>query len=281
MMMQSIFASDSDNVVDNVRAEGLTYSNTEVLHIPSKYVGANYKIYVDIPADYYQHPNKKYPALYLLDADYSFPVTKAIAEHLEDRNRMKEVFIIGIAYDGPYEYKLKRSRDYTPWHTKSGGYNEACNKISGGGPEFAEFLDKELIPAMNKQFRLNGSRTLVGHSFGGLFGSWLSITDPKLFNSYIIVSPSLWYKNKEMFQYEQQYAKTHKALPEKIYFGIGDKENAHLYRMVDDLNQYVAMLKSQDLQGLQIEYQVSQDQDHDTIFPTAVTHGLMYIYGTS
>ena len=49
---------------------------------------AHFNIYVNVPATYHEEPQKKYPALFTLDADYSFALAKQSTEHLSDRNHI-------------------------------------------------------------------------------------------------------------------------------------------------------------------------------------------------
>jgi predicted alpha/beta superfamily hydrolase len=277
-LLQLKIALAAGNVDDVARYESLTLPNTEVRYLDSTNTHESYRIYVSIPAEYYIHPNKKYPAIFLLDADYSFPIVTAITNHLSDRNRIPPMFIFGIAYAGAPAYELHRTQDYTPTYVADGGYGAQYQKLSGGAPKFAAFLQSELIPYLNQSFRLNDQRTLVGHSFGGLFGSWSMLNNPALFSSYIIVSPSLWYDNNYMFKLEKTYAKSHKQLPVNVFFGIGSKENGGDFKMVDSLNNYVKMLQQQNYKNFKSKYMILPNDDHDMIFPDAFTQGIMYLY---
>lgn len=56
-----------------------------------------------------------------------------------------------------------RAADLTPTHVKQ-------VPRSGNAPQFLSFLKKELIPYIESKFRtVNGDRTLMGSSYGGLF----------------------------------------------------------------------------------------------------------------
>lgn len=260
------------------RHSSFNLPNTEVISIHSQQVNQDYKIYINIPVSYYQHPNRTYPALFLLDADYSFPIASGIVEHLSDRGRIPEMFIIGIAYDGPEQYKLHRTRDYTPIFTPTNGYGPKYQKVSGGADKFSLFLKEELIPNLNKQFRLNAKKTLVGHSYGGLFDSWLMLQEPGLFSSYIIVSPSLWYGNNYIFSAEQRFYQKNKSLPVSVYFAIGNKEDDGDHKMVTEMENYIAQLEQHHYKDLHLSYQILAPEDHDTVFPAALTQGLMALY---
>ncbi|MDF1655220.1 MAG: alpha/beta hydrolase-fold protein [Coxiellaceae bacterium] len=264
-------------ITGNERYENLSLSNTQVRHIHSQNTGEDYRLYIDIPADYYDNPHKQYPLIILLDADYSFPITKLIAEHLSDRKRIQTPFIVGLAYDGPLHYQLNRTRDYTPTFVASGGYGPQYQKVSGGGPKFALFIQHELFPYLQSTFHLSKQSTLVGHSYGGLFASWLSLVKPELFSSYIIVSPSLWYDRPMIFNLQKKILGIkHPRKSPALFFAIGAKENLGSYKMISDLNQFTKIYQKE---KQKYRYQIFPFEDHDTIFPTALSQGLLYLYG--
>lgn len=136
LSLQSATPTSSSN--SRVRKEverfsGLMLPNTQVRKIYSEHTKQTYSIYVSLPAGYYDDASKKYPSIFVLDADYAFAITKQISEHLSDRSRLKESIIFGIAYDGPLNYRANRTRDYTPSFVATGGYGEEFQKYSGGG----------------------------------------------------------------------------------------------------------------------------------------------------
>lgn len=100
---------------------------------------------------------KRYPVLYLLDGRAYFEVTTGIAHHLGSWNaavqRIPDLIVVAIQ-------NTKRSRDMTPTHMTEGPYSSD----SGGAATFRRFLERELMPAVDKQFRSSEERILVGHS---------------------------------------------------------------------------------------------------------------------
>lgn len=52
----------------------------------------------------------------------------------------------------------------------AGGFvNEAMAKETGGGENFARFIQEEIFPYIASRYPVSGYRALIGHSFGGLF----------------------------------------------------------------------------------------------------------------
>ena len=265
------------SIKSNKSLESVVLPNTQILKIHSKFTKQNYHIYVNVPASYIKNSRRQYPTIVTLDADYSFAIAKQIVEHLSNRHRLPEMFIFGIAYEDSSQYKLHRTRDYTPTHVDSGGYGSEYDKHSGGGPAFAGFIEKELFPYLNEHFRLSNQKVLIGHSYGGLFASWLMLTKPESFSGYIVVSPSLWYDNEMIFKLQESVLASGKSMPANVFFAIGSKENGGDHKMVDEFEDFIAKFKSKKPVGLMLKAQVFQEEDHDTIFPAAITRGLMNI----
>jgi predicted alpha/beta superfamily hydrolase len=251
--------------------------NTEVRLMSAKSNDIAYKLYVSLPPSY-ADGKKSYPVVFMLDADYSFALAKNISEHLSDRSDLPELLLVAIAYDGPPQYRLHRTRDYTPTHVPTGGYGPEYQKLSGGAPKFRSFLQGELIPFIEANYRVTKERTLVGHSYGGLFGAWVLFTQPELFSHYILVSPSLWYDNKMMFRVEQEFAAKQRRLSAKVYLTVGSRE-VHVERnIVRDLQALTEQIKGHSYRGLSLQSRVMDDETHNTIFPLGLTRGLRFLY---
>lgn len=247
--------------------------HTLLREFQSRTNGVAYRLYISLPKEY-DSTKKHYPVIYLLDADYSFALAKQISEHLSDRNRIQESIIVGIAYANPGEYKKNRTRDYTPSFVPTGGYGEEYQKYSGGAEHFYQFITSELIPYITQQFRVEDS-TLVGHSFGGLFASYVLMKHPTAFTKYIIVSPSLWYDNHLLLKMAKNKTNFNIPSAKSVLLVIGSEENKGDYCMVDDLKKLNAIIMAKPHTNLQLSLSVVANSDHDTVFPTALTQGLM------
>lgn len=258
--------------------EPYTLQNTEQRFLSSKSNGIDYKLYISYPESYTDSTDRKYPVLYLLDADYSFAIAKNIADHLSQRNHLQEIIIVGIAYAGENKYRINRTRDYTPTNSEEPGvsFQEIQNKYSGGGIQFSQFIENELIPYIDKELRTTDFRVITGHSYGGLFSSWTLLTKPQLFNGYIVVSPSLWYDDKLMFKITDKLSENKQKI--KAYFTVGDREVNNQWNMPEDLKQFVEKLQSKNLENLDIKFEVGENETHNSIFPSALSNGLRFVF---
>jgi uncharacterized protein len=257
-------------------ARPLQLERTEVRTMVSKVNGISYKLYIALPHGY-AAGSGRYPVVYLLDADYSFLIARNIADHLAERNHLRELILVGIAYDGPPQYRVNRTRDYTPTFSPTGGYGPETQKVSGGGPKFRAFLEKELIPFVDRNYRtIRGDRCLVGHSYGGLFASWNLLATPRLFQRFIIVSPSLWYDDRMIFRLQKEHAARADTLEARAYFAVGASEGNSERDMVMDLQQFTRRLRG--YKGLALDADVLGDETHNSVFPRALSNGLRFVY---
>jgi predicted alpha/beta superfamily hydrolase len=120
-----------------------------------------------------------------------------------------------------------------------------------------------------------GDRALIGHSYGGLFGTYVLVTQPTLFKRYVIVSPSLWYSNRIAFAMEEQAALSGIRPQARVFFAVGRNENPI---MAGDLTDLVKKLRSRDNPGLKAEMKIFEDERHNSVFPGAVTRGLLTVF---
>lgn len=253
---------------------------TEVRHLASTRVeGVSYRLYVSLPRGYTESSDR-YPVVYLLDADYSFAIARNVVEHLADRDRMPWVILVGIAYDGPPRYREHRTRDYTPIHVPTGGYGPEYQRHSGGGPAFRRFLAEELVPFVDRTYRTTGERALVGHSYGGLFGAWVAFTTPWLFDHFLLVSPSLWYDDRRIFQTEEAWASERDSLAKTLYLAVGSREGSLRRDMVGDLRELGRRVERRGYRGLSTRAEVLDGETHDSVFPRALSNGLRTIFGS-
>lgn len=246
---------------------------TQEFVLYSNMVKQEYKLYVSTPPGYQK--DKAYSVVYLLDADYSFPIVKGITDHLSQRGDLEDLILVGIAYHGPDRYQWHRTRDYTPVPTTEGGYSEEIQRTSGGGPNFIKFMEHELIPFINNAFRVTETRCIVGHSYGGLLVSSILFSDSRLFRKYIIVSPSVWYANKYLLQAEQDYAKKQNKGNADVYLAIGSLDSK---RMLTDTDSLVNQMQQHRYSHLTFRSQILLNETHNSIFPSAVSNGLRFVF---
>ncbi len=254
--------------------------NSAVHTIESKILGRTYDIFVKTPADYDSKAaaTKHYPVIYLNDGPYTFQVA-AGATHLPmNVGKLEQALLVGISFAHGENGMDSRVRDLTPTEDK-----EWSRYKTGGGPAYLAFMEKEVFPFVEQHYRTDPARrTLAGQSLGGSFGAWVLLTRPELFESYILTSPSLWFHDHNILDFEQRYAEQHKDLKARVYFAVGEYESLEHRNtrndMVGDQEAFAARLKSRQYPGLIIKHEVISEALHETTFPIGFTRGMRWLF---
>ncbi|MCB1575292.1 MAG: alpha/beta hydrolase, partial [Xanthomonadales bacterium] len=255
--------------------------DTQVVDLPKASNGIDYQLYVHVPPAC-KSVAKKCPVVYMLDAEYSFPLAATIVTHLSDRQRIPPLISVAIGYPDKSHYHLDRTRDYTPFFFAEGGYGAEMQKVSGGGPAFLKVIEDEVIPYVEKHYPASAEhRTLVGHSYGGLFATYAWIDAPSSFENFLIVSPSLWYANRKPLQAVAEACRESAFAEErKLFLAVGsfEEQPENNRRMVSDLRAMNDELMRCGKRKVASRIEVFEDETHASIFPTALSTGLRAFY---
>ena len=246
-----------------------TIPATEVITIKSKKVNQEYRISVALPYSYPSKPRKRYPVIYLTDANYYFGMVTELTRIMPICGEAPETIVVGISYpvDEPLATAFKRigslrARDFTPVVDKKWQKEDPGIKTGGAG-RFLRFIETELIPLVEAKFRARSmDRILAGHSLGGMFVLYTLFHQPNLFKGYLAASPAVDYLDNVLFKHESQFAKTHKSLPVKLYLGVGDREETTEIPAVSAMIQFAAQLESRKYKGFSLTRHIVDNCGH-------------------
>jgi predicted alpha/beta superfamily hydrolase/glyoxylase-like metal-dependent hydrolase (beta-lactamase superfamily II) len=261
--------------------------DTEVRDVHAQALNRDYQVFVALPESY-RASSRQYPVLFVTDAAYGFPVARSIASRLSKHAGLEEAIVVGLSYAKGDSGVYSRRRDYTPSKPRAQSY---ASDTSGRAVAFGEaqaygsFVVDDVFPLIAAHYRADMRRKIfVGHSYGSLLGLEMLLTRPASFEHYILGSPSLWFDRGVMFDREKAYAMAHKDLPASVFFGIGGRETLAAGKkrsrseedadMVADLREFDAALKSHRYPSLATRLTVFADEDHASVFPLVLTHGL-------
>jgi uncharacterized protein len=229
-----------------------------------------------------ENRHKKFPTVYILDANLYFDVFAAIHKKYAEVGLLPQAHLVGIGYKDFPAMDSLRQRDYTfPL-----ALAEYEMPVSGKADAFNRFITSELIPAVEKQIAADTSqRILAGHSLGGYFSVYSMIeslrTGSSAFSGFIAASPSLHYNNGYLLKQLDSIANTNNK-PEKLFIAFGSHENEELKagtgKSIDQLYNH---LKSTEVRhkGLSVKSANFSEMGHmDTQIPSFI-QGLRWIEG--
>lgn len=206
------FIGTSAQVIET-KTEPITIGETKTFH--SEILEENRSLNIYLPEGYHPDSAKKYPVIYLLDGSLdedfihisgltqfaSFPWIQIIPESI----------VVGISNND-------RKHDFTfPTTVKQ---DQLDFPTTGGSADFIRFLEEEMIPFVQKHYPVDSSATtLIGQSLGGLLATEILLKKSQLFNTYIIVSPSLWWDDGSLLQVPTPADLTGKS----VYISVGNE----------------------------------------------------------
>ena len=237
------------------------------LTLKSAVLGEDRIVLVRTPPGY--ETNKvSYPVLYMTDGDAHMGHTASTIEFLTRNGRMSDLIVVGVT-------NTDRTRDLTP--VKSTNKNPAGElqfPTSGGADNFLKFFETELIPEIEKQYRVQPYRILAGHSLGGLFAIHSMISKPGLFNSYVAVSPSLQWENGEELKRAEDFLKNQKELKVTLFVSIGNEPGA----IGESFDSFKDLLSKTSIKGFEWQAERMADEDHGSVVLRSHYFGLRKVY---
>jgi len=267
--------------------EGRPYeiADSEVWDVPDPVSHRGYQVFVALPPSYGKEPQRRYPVLYVTDADYAFPILRQISRRLNiEGPKVEEFILVGLSYAKGEDGMVSRRRDYTP--TPNGPSTAPASAIHGHGAAYQIYLRDQVKPFIATRYRTDPARALfLGHSYGSLLGAQILFTEPGLFSGYVLGSPSLWYDKRHVLGLEASYAARNRDLPAKVFLYVGeyealrkgDRRYSQSVDMVADNQALEKALKDRKYPNLSLKSVVLNDEDHLSVAPRGFTQGLKYL----
>lgn len=233
------------------------------IELQSEVLSEQRVINIYLPEGYSPDSSATYPVIYLLDgaADEDFIHIVGLVQFANFPwvNTLPKSIVVGIA-------NVDRQRDFTfPARIEA---NPKNFPTAGGSAKFIAFLENELQPFMDRNYKTNSSRTLIGQSLGGLLATEILLKKPALFDQYIIVSPSLWWDQESLLTDTEVLLKPNHLQKTKVYIAVGKEGKV----MENDAKKLYRKLKAIKSKSLHLDFEFFPKEDHATIMHLAVYH---------
>ncbi|BED89701.1 periplasmic siderophore cleavage esterase IroE family protein [Pseudoalteromonas sp. MM1] len=262
----------------NVNAsEPITLAKTYQLRSVILNEQRSFSVYV--PPSYKQNLERVYPVIYLLDGDQTH--LKAVAGLVEalSTERLEQQIQQAIIVAIPNSQNAIRERDFTPTNvdwTFNGKLLEKFKNI-GNAANYRAFFEKELIPLINKNYRTSTKRVLIGESFGGLFASYVLLSNHALFTDYLIIDATYLWDNNYLNRYFDEKQLINKPLNGNVYFTFAN--NAKAFGEIGETNYqwglaFAKKLKVHSSDDLVINQRYFEDETHGTVAAISWYYGI-------
>ena len=235
-------------------------------------------INIYLPEDYSAGSPATYPVIYLLDGgvEEDFIHITGIVKYYTTPwiDRFPKSIVVGIG-------NVNRRRDFTfatanlDFVAKM-GFDKKDFLYHGGSEKFILFIENELQPFLQKHYKTNSSRTLIGESLGGLLATEILLKKPSLFDTYIIVSPSLWWGNESLLAMPIAPWEKNFSNNLEIYIAAANKKEDII--MYNDAQSLALKLKSDKSTNINVSFDYIDDETHATILHQAVYNAFKKLY---
>lgn len=238
------------------------------LTIKSEVLGEERTILVRTPQGYGAN-NLRYPVLYMTDGDAHMTHTSGTIEFLARNGRIPELIVVGIT-------NTDRTRDLTPttWSFKRPDGTVTKLPTSGGADKFLKFIETELMPMIERQYRTEPYRIFAGHSLGGLLAVHALLARPEMFHAYVAVSPSLQWDDHLLVKRAEEAFKTRKEWNKTLYVTLGNEPGA----IGEGFVKFKELLAKNLAKGLDWEAQQMPDEDHGSVVLRSHYFGLRKVF---
>lgn len=235
--------------------------------LKSTVLGEDRIVLVRTPAGY-ETNKESYPVLYMTDGDAHMGHTASTIEFLTRNGRIPELIVVGVT-------NTDRTRDLTPAKsTQKNAAGELQFPTAGGADNFLKFFETELIPEIEKTYRVQPYRILAGHSFGGLFAIHAMVSKRGLFNSYVAVSPSLQWENQATLKRAEEFFKNQKELNVTLFTSLGNEPGA----IGESFDSFREVLAKTSIKGFEWQAERLDDEDHGSVVLRSHYAGLRKVY---
>lgn len=251
----------------------------------SKILNESRKIYIQLPASYTPEKNQKYPVIFILDGEMFLPTVNDVQNYYSG-GFTPEMVLVGISNDE------NRVRDLTTSSiiTK---YGMPFNEKNGEAHNFREFIETELIPFIENKYPVTSYRTLIGHSYGGLFTISTLINQPGLFANYLAIDPSLDWDDQKLLKEAQEIIATQNYENKALFMSLSGQLNMQNSQItIDNVMQdttdltlfarsnivFSNMVKQNAKNGLTFEWKFYPGDIHGTIPFPSIMDGLISLF---
>lgn len=213
---------------------------------------------VSLPLSYYKEKDKKYPLLILLDGEYLFDAFDGNFAYGNYWDDLPEVIIVGIDQNKNDEREADCVMDETGLPVETGA-------------AFFEFIGLELLPALEKKYRISPFKIIGGHDITAGFMNLFLYKENPLFDAYISFSAEFEAQMMERIPVMLQNAKN----PIFYYHAAADGDLKFNLKGIQTLDTNLKTVKNP---NLYYRYDEFKGASHYSMVLYAIPNALYHIF---
>jgi predicted alpha/beta superfamily hydrolase len=229
----------------------------ETLSFTSKVLGNTRPVTIYLPAGYDDHPEQRYPVLYMHDGQNLFDPTRSFipgqhwrlseaADAMIGERKARPMIIVGIDNTG-----ASRADEYTPTR-------DVERNAGGRADDYGRMLLEELKPLIDESYRTLPDRAgtaVGGSSLGGLLSMYLVLAHPASFSAAAVMSPSVWWDDRVILEELDRFS----GRRARIWLDSGGREG---FNALKDTRALRDKLKAKGWSDGELKYHEDRRADH-------------------
>ncbi len=285
-LIGSLLRVNHQAIAQTTESETEPFQNRIVDSLFSKTLNESHDFWVRLPENFQPDNDEKYAVIYLMDG-FSLESTLEAVYGNYWGHYLPHMILVGISN------RSNRIRDLTTSQIKMRRGN-AMNDETGGAEAFTKFMEKELIPYIDSKYPTLPYRTLIGHSYAGLFTINMLVNHKHLFQNYIAIDPSLDWDDQKLLKEAKEKLSTQSYDDKSLYVSLAAEqlhmwnEEITLENIMDDSTEFTLFArsiiefsnytKSQKQNGLHFSWKVYNEDLHGTVPLPSIRDGLIFLF---
>jgi predicted alpha/beta superfamily hydrolase len=246
----------------------------------------NREFWVKLPENYESNGDQKYPVVYLLDG-FSLQNTLETVYNNYWGHYLPHMILVGISN------KNNRTKDLTTSQVKI-RRGSTMDTETGGAEKFTQFIEKELIPYIDNTYPTTPYRTIIGHSYAGLFTINMLVNHGHIFQNYLAIDPSMDWDNQKLLKQAKEKFKTTNYKGKSLFVSLAaemlhmQNEKITIDNIMEDSSEYTLFARSiidfsnyaatQKQNGLNFSWKVYPEDLHGTVPLPSIRDGLIFLF---
>ncbi|GGH36738.1 esterase [Mangrovimonas yunxiaonensis] len=235
----------------------IAFSQVDYKTIFSEKLGEERELKIQLPRGYADSDNKRYPLIVVFDGDYLFEPVAGNVDYYSYWDDMPEAIVVGInQLDKRYDDSLYSEQNSLPIET---------------GVSFFEFVGMELMPYLEKNYRIENFKMAIGHGETANFINYYLLKGEPLFQGYVVLSPDL---APDMLNYIPEKLQ---KVQSKIFYYLASSKNDinHIKAATVSLNAEIGKLENKNILYNYFDF---ENPTHYAVPAYAIPDALMKIF---
>ena len=192
--------------------------------VPSEILSQDRRVHIYLPEDYETATGRRYPVIYAVGETRGFKEMAGMLDGLTHYRPIMPPVILVVLATVAEDGKQIPVYDMTP--------NSNADTI-------LRFVETELIPYIDKNYRTHPYRILEGGGLTAVFGLYTLMKRPGLFKAHVAATPYLFRDDSALITMASEFFKREQELPTFLYLSIDDE------RLRDYYDSFIEILEQQ------------------------------------